>query len=312
MKDGWRFGRILLIVISLLSVATLTGAQTPANMPSALATVEGGLAILNAVPELPDDPLLDASGNVVLDAFGNPVSDPKETFHVVKPAEFDPAKTYLVQAAWLSGTGCPANANIAVYPSTTPTGTFSDTVCAAMFDPKDQHNEGLLLFKTGPTANNAAAVAELKKVKGLILTELGYDIRKLPDRFAPNGSHCGAGAPRFNVITDDGVLFFIGCQSPPPTLEVDGVPGSGDAWIRLRWGTGLAGSVFGFCVNPTTTPTTACPANFSLVPITGTVRRMQIVFDEGSDTGPDFFGGAVLDNIDVNGMLVGRGATEAS
>jgi len=29
------------------------------------------------------------------------------------------------------------------------------------------------------------------------------------------------------------------------------------------------------------------------------------VFDEGQDTGPDNFGLAVLDNIDVNGMLVG-------
>jgi hypothetical protein len=31
------------------------------------------------------------------------------------------------------------------------------------------------------------------------------------------------------------------------------------------------------------------------------------VFDEGQGTGPDFFGLAVLDNIDVNGTLIGRG-----
>jgi hypothetical protein len=31
------------------------------------------------------------------------------------------------------------------------------------------------------------------------------------------------------------------------------------------------------------------------------------VFDEGQDTTPDNFGLAVLDNIDVNGTLVGRG-----
>jgi hypothetical protein len=46
-------------------------------------------------------------------------------------------------------------------------------------------------------------------------------------------------------------------------------------------------------------------------PITGTVTRIEIVFDEGQDTGPDFFGAAILDNIDVNGMLVGHGATDA-
>jgi hypothetical protein len=39
---------------------------------------------------------------------------------------------------------------------------------------------------------------------------------------------------------------------------------------------------------------------------------LTIVFDEGQDTGgPDFFGLAVLDNIDVNGVLVGKGPTDA-
>jgi hypothetical protein len=41
------------------------------------------------------------------------------------------------------------------------------------------------------------------------------------------------------------------------------------------------------------------------------VTRIEIVFDEGQDTGPDFFGAAILDNIDVNGMLVAHGATDA-
>jgi hypothetical protein len=42
---------------------------------------------------------------------------------------------------------------------------------------------------------------------------------------------------------------------------------------------------------------------------TGTVKSIQIVFDEGQDASGalDQFGLAVLDNIDVNGMLVGRG-----
>jgi hypothetical protein len=37
------------------------------------------------------------------------------------------------------------------------------------------------------------------------------------------------------------------------------------------------------------------------------VNDISIVFDEGQDTGPDNFGLAVLDNIDVNGTLVGQG-----
>jgi hypothetical protein len=44
------------------------------------------------------------------------------------------------------------------------------------------------------------------------------------------------------------------------------------------------------------------------MPITGTVQRITIVFDEGTDAfgAPDSFGAAVLDNIDVNGQLVGK------
>jgi hypothetical protein len=37
------------------------------------------------------------------------------------------------------------------------------------------------------------------------------------------------------------------------------------------------------------------------------VSSITIIFDEGTDIGPDNFGLAVLDNIDVNGALVGRG-----
>ncbi len=44
------------------------------------------------------------------------------------------------------------------------------------------------------------------------------------------------------------------------------------------------------------------------------VTRIVIVFDEGQDPsgGPDQFGAAILDNIDVNGTLVGHGAVNAN
>jgi hypothetical protein len=50
-----------------------------------------------------------------------------------------------------------------------------------------------------------------------------------------------------------------------------------------------------------------------LTPVTGTVTELSIVFDEGQDPsgGPDQFGAAILDNIDVNGVLVGRGPSKA-
>src|SRR3954471_14026480 len=155
-----------LTACSALALTWFVSAQTldptptqsaPAWVTSAL---QSTLPILSAIPAPADDPLLDSSGNVVLAPSGQPESDPNETFHQAKPQEFDPAHTNLVQAAWLNGIGCPTKASVATYPATSPTGTSFDPACSPTlgYDPKDQHNEGLLMVKTGPTSNNAAAV----------------------------------------------------------------------------------------------------------------------------------------------------------
>ena len=221
-------------------------------------------------------------------------------FNQVKPSEFDPGKTFLVQAAWLDGIGCPTDATIAIpnasFTGVGSKGSYTDPACASAAgggDPKDKHNQGLLLAKTGPTITNfAAAIAELKGVKGITLTELGYDIRKPGAATDSRGSHCGAGAPRFNVETSDG-FFAIGCNSPPASMAT-----LGTGWLRLRWGGPLVGYL----------------NNVTLTTVTGEVKSITIVFDEGQDTsgGPDNFGLAVLDNIDVNGTLVGRGGNAGS
>ena len=204
-------------------------------------------------------------------------------FHEVHPGEYDPGKTNLVQAAWVNGIGCPTNAK--TYDGTT-TASFTAGGCPTG-DAKDTRNEGLLLAKTGPTGNVAAAQADIKDVKNVTLTELGYDLRKPVGANDPRGSHCGAGAPRFDVNTTDGT-FFVGCNSPAATQTA-----VGDGWIRLRW----AGPLLAY--GPS-----------GLGPITGTVQSVQLVFDEGQDTGPDNFGAAVVDNVDVNGTLVGQGPND--
>lgn len=227
----------------------------------------------------------------VLGAFGlAAVAYAANSSFDVNARTFDPAKTYLVGAAWQNGIGCPTNASVATYPSTSPTGTYTDPACPTG-DSKDKKNQGLLLAKTGPTSNNASAQADLKNVKGMTLTELGYDIRKPASTSDPRGSHCGAGAPRFNVTTSDGTLYFIGCNSPPPDSQT-----VGNGWLRLRWGAG--GTLLAY------PQAGGGPVNISGM----TVKSIQIVFDEGQDTGPDNFGLAVLDNIDVNGQLVGHGS----
>ena len=210
-------------------------------------------------------------------------------FNQAQPFQFDPFKTMLVQGSWLSGIGCPTNAT--VHDGTTPS-TFTAGGCPSG-DPMDRGTEGLLLAKTGPTSNFAASGAILKNVAGLMLTELGYDIRKPGPASDDRGSHCGAGAPRFNVTTSTG-FWFIGCNSPPADSTV-----TGNGWIRMRWG-GTGFTLMGF------------ENGVSLTPVTGIVSSIAIVFDEGQDTGPDEFGLAVLDNIDVNGILVGKGSTSAN
>jgi hypothetical protein len=210
----------------------------------------------------------------------------------VKPKEFAPFKTQLITAEWVEGVGCPTNARTAAGNAdmSAPGGpgpAYTDPACTTG-DPRDKKVEGLLLSKTGPTTNFASAQAVVKKAPKTI-TELGWDIRKPGAELSAGvrGSHCGAGAPRWNITTKTGQTYFVGCNSPPATSQV---PGTG--YIRMRWGA--------------TTP--AVPAGPGSPAPLGTleVKHLKIVFDEGYDSGPSNFGLAVLDNIDVNGQLVGR------
>jgi hypothetical protein len=263
------------VLLILFSIADPSHGQTVSTITTDLETLNQ--ALMSLLPS----PLID------------PTTDPPGNFTNVIPSQFDPGKTNLVQATWLSGIGCVTSGFIAT-PNASFTGVggtapYMDVACPGG-DSNDKRNQGLLLVKTGPTNNFAAATAELINVKGITLTELGYDIRKGGlNIFTPNGSHCGAGAPRFDVVTADGNVHFLGCNSPQPVVtnvDID--------WLRLRWD--AAGLL----------------AAFPPIMSTDVVSRIVIVFDEGTDTGPDFFGAAILDNIDVNGTFVGRGPVNAN
>jgi hypothetical protein len=234
----------------------------------------------------------------------------KKLSFTVEPRLYDPSSTHLVNAEWEGGTGCPTAATVRLYDSNPPyelmaPSKYTDPACSTG-DRNDQGNQGLILVKTGPTLNNAAAVADLKGLKKTVITELGYDIRKPGANISdPRGSHCGAGAPRFDIVVD-GSTHFIACASPVPTSDTPGI-----GWQRLRWGSNdgsaplLAYPASGTCESP------AVPADGGQCDLSGVaVDEIAIVFDEGQDAlgGPDQFGLAVLDNIDVNGVLVGRGS----
>ena len=189
----------------------------------------------------------------------------------VVPFEVDPFDMNLSQSSWLTGIGCAANGG---------------TDLCAPGDPKDKRNEGLLLAKTGLTSNFVSAGARINGVKGMLLTELGYDLRKPADTADPRGSHCGAGAPRFNVVIA-GENFFVGCNSPTPVTTPFGL-----GWIRLRW---MGPIILGFG-----------PRGFENI-AGKQIEGISLLFDEGQDVAPDNFGVAILDNIDVNSQLAGRG-----
>jgi hypothetical protein len=275
----WLVPMLAAVLLFLLTVTHSSYSQTITTT-----TLQNAIQLNQALMSMLPLPLID------------PTTDPPGNFTNVIPSQFDPGKTNLVQATWLSGIGCPTNATVAIS-NATGTGIdhfelYTDAACPTG-DSNDQRNQGLLLVKTGPTDNFAAATAELINVKGITLTELGYDIRKSGrDSTSPLGSHCGAGAPRFDVVTTDGSVHFLACNSPFTLLQTPSTTG----WIRLRWD--AAGLLLAF---PPITPSEV-------------VSRIVIIFDEGQDTsgGPDQFGAAILDNIDVNGTLVGRGPVNAN
>jgi hypothetical protein len=148
----------------------------------------------------------------------------------------------------------------------------------------DPHS-GLLLNKNGLTSDCSSSGATIKGVKGLVVdanTELGFDFR--------NGGHCGAGAPRFNVDTDAG-SFFVGCANAPQTPA----PQDSAEWTRTR--STLASCGVECFPGP--------------IPAGTTIKSIDIVFDEGTDTANNDTQGvglAVIDNIDINGKLITRGS----
>jgi hypothetical protein len=180
----------------------------------------------------------------------------------------NPAGSNIVTAEWLTGIGLPDTGSLNITPSTPPN--------------RDPHY-GLLLSKNGAAADCSSAGAEIRGAEGLIVTELGFDYR--------NGGHCGAGSPRFNLLTTDNILHFIGgCANGTKTQA----PQNPAEWTRVRFNLS----------------TLAVPA---LLP-GARIKNLTIIFDEGTDTlsadDPFGVGLAVVDNIDVNGVLIQRGSNQ--
>ena len=175
----------------------------------------------------------------------------------------------IVTSAWLAGLGLPDD------------GASMNGSTGSANDP----HFGLLLSKNGLTTDCSAAGATITGFGNLTVPatpavlELGFDIR--------NGTHCGAGAPRFNIVTSDDVTHFAGCAdgtlTPAPQNPLE--------WTRVRF-------------------TTAAQIFAPLTPGMK-IKSISIIYDEGTDTAgvtdPNGVGLAVIDNIDVAGKVITSG-----
>jgi hypothetical protein len=127
----------------------------------------------------------------------------------------------------------------------------------------------LLLAKNVPTTDCSSAGATVNGVSGITLTELNFDVM----------GYCGAGAPRFNVVTSDNVTHFFGCASGTQTSL-------GNGWTHV--------------VFSPTNPAQAFPV---IAPGT-TVKSIELIQDEQGTTH--------LDNISINNQVIGGPATPPS
>lgn len=143
------------------------------------------------------------------------------------------------------------------YPAGTPGGVVSKWD-STMGNP----SPSLRLEKNVPTTDCSAAGATVNGVSGITLTELNFDVK----------GYCGAGAPRFNVVTSDNVTHFFGCASGTQT-------DAGNGWTHV--------------VFDPTNPAQAFP-----VIVAGTtVTSIELIQDEQGQTN--------LDNISINDQVIG-------
>jgi Viral BACON domain len=134
---------------------------------------------------------------------------------------------------------------------------------------RDTTQQGLVLVKKNTSPVNAMSGVTVSGAAGSPLTQLGFDIR--------SDSECTMRAPQFVVVTNDNVIHVAGCAyGASQNLSVPG-------WKRVSF-------------NPTNS-SQVTPA----VQPNATVKTVALVMDQITRTGI-----AVLDNINLNGTLVGK------
>jgi hypothetical protein len=168
-------------------------------------------------------------------------------------------------------------------------------------DTNPMPEQALYFQKMTATATVAAGVAVFKGFAGLPVNQ----ITGLEFKYRDDG-HCGAGAPRWNIISQDPVtgkryIIFVGCAGMATSGEetYTNTKGESHTWIKKTLPAPL-----GPCApfDPDAPAVSSC-ANFP-------VTQLALVFDEGTDAGPGF---VFLDDITVataNGVKMWQSASD--
>ena len=143
----------------------------------------------------------------------------------------------------------------------------------------DTKQFGLYLQKHTASADFAAAGVRnmlILPMPAASLNTLAFDISGFPDEhtFGVANGYCGAGAPRFNVVSGAVGTCFLGCVHGTKTQDTQ------TGWWEIRFDA----------------PFSAFPGCESGV--TGNVTSISIVFDVGPFV--------VIDNIRINNEVVGE------
>jgi hypothetical protein len=217
---------------SLPTPATPTGTVYFREGVNLLATapLSGGKASVTVTLQTPGsyDITAEYGGDVNFEPNLSPdldqVVNPNAPYIVIVPSVYDETESGTVFSDWLPG--------------------------VAHSGPGDTLASGLLMRKNTTTATPVAAFGDVMGVEGFDASTLEFGF----DYFLQG--HCGAGSPRFNLQTTDGVTHFFGCRYGQHS---EGAPG----WGRVRY-----------------TAADALPP----IPPKSTVEFLYLVMDEGTDT----------------------------
>src|ERR1700682_278995 len=183
------------------------------------------------------------------------------------------------------GGGTPSGMNAQAYVSDRQSGALAaawvDNLGASPHNTSDPLNRGLVLAKSASAPVTALAGATIQNVTGISLTELGFDFRA--------GITCSTDSPHFVVVTTDGVTHTVGgCSISAAAGQTTAPMG----WMRLRFN-----------------PSQATPP----IQAADQVQSISVVVDKGanqpgsSPTQNATGSIVVIDNITINGTIVGKG-----